>query len=331
MSSETMTTIKTYFTDLPSDAALVARTVHKETFIQPFSETFDSTVTIVISFVAIACIHMVFLRIVKSNQNMLQLTNPKEVQKAAYQFTNMLVNFTLGITGLYTIYNAPDTFALIFPSNEPDLLQRITGYGHLTHFCAYQLGYNLWALPVGVLIVDENPVMILHHISVLSSTVLACYTNIRYTIYAAYIFGLAELSSVPLAIMNLLKERSEWTKKNFATGFAIVKVCFATSFLTLRIGLATPMIMDLTRSSFLVLSTMTFWKQEQFIDGSESIDTVKIVICGFNFVLMCCLGFLQVSYEIKRRTLFMSCLEECIHLLCDTQHSQNLHCFMVEF
>lgn len=226
---------------------------------------------------------------------MLQLTDQKEVQKAAYQFTNMLVNMTLGISGLYTLYTAPDTFALIFPSNEPDLLQRITGYGHLTHFFAYQLGYNLWALPVGVLIVDENPFMILHHISVLSSSILACYTNIGYAIYAAYIFGMAELSSVPLAVMNLLKDRREWTKKNFATGFAIVKVWFASSFLILRVGLPTPMIMDLLRSSFLVLATMTFWKHEEYIDGSESFETVKIVICGFNFVLMCCLGFLQVS------------------------------------
>lgn len=283
----------TFFKDLQADAVLITNTIHKQAFLRSSDETFKRTGTVFSMFVAVATIHAIFLKIVRGNKAKLQLKNSKEVHKAAYQFTNMLVNFYLGLHGFKMIYHSEDPLALILPKYEPDFLSRIVGYEHLIQFFSFQLGYNLWALPVGIFKVDENPFMILHHISVLTSTSMACYSNIGYAIYSAYIFGMAELSSVPLAIMNLFKDRKEYTKKNFAVTFAIVKVWFAVSFLVLRVIVPTPMILDLMRSSFLVFSTMTFWKQTEFIDGTESFGPLKITYCGFDFLMKLSLGFLQ--------------------------------------
>ena len=235
----------------------------------------------------------------------MQLTTPKEIMKFSYQATNFTVNLSLGLFGLYTILNAPNPMSLINPAYESSLLERVTGYNQYANFASYQLAYNIWALPIGLFYVDEAPLMILHHISVLTSTSLSCYSNTTYLYASVYIFGLAELSSVPLAIMNYLKENQEWAKRNFRKGNAIVKVTFAVSFLILRVIVATPLIMDLIRSSFLV--NWTLWSVWLMGDSSNDIEYFvgigKASICGFNFVLMCCLGFLQVrsnKVEIDR-------------------------------
>lgn len=290
--------LKSFFSNLQEDAGLITKTIHKEPFIQDIhnSEVFESTSLFVASFLCIAVTHWIMTKIVKANRDRLQLKNSKQIQKAAYQITNLLVNCALGTYGFKTIYNAPNPLALIFPWHEPDVVKRITGYTQFNEFFAYQLGYNLWALPVGIFKVNETPEMILHHSAVLTSTVLACYTNIGYRIYSVYIFGMAELSSVPLALMNLLRDRREWTTKNLPLSFAFVRIWFAVSFLALRVIIPTPMIVDLWRSSGLVLSTMTFWKQTEFIDGTESFDDFKMGVCVLDVVMRICLGFLQVRF-----------------------------------
>lgn len=282
--------------NLYTDAALIT-TLHQEPLWREFKEEqWQSTQTLIRTFFLIVTIHQIYLHLAKKYQKTMQLTTSKDIMKLSYVATNFTVNLSLGLLGLYTILTSPNPMALINPTYEPSLLERVTGYNQYANFASYQLAYNIWALPVGIFYVDEAPLMILHHISVLTSTTLSCYSNLTYLYSSVYIFGLAELSSVPLAIMNYLKENKEWAQRNFQKGSLIFKVMFAVSFLILRVIVATPLIMDLTRSSFLV--NWTLWKVWLMNTGEGSdveyfVDIGKATICGFNFVLMCCLGILQ--------------------------------------
>jgi hypothetical protein len=308
-------TLTSFFSNLQSDAKLIS-TIHEGQFILPQSdetyqyEYYQNTQRIITTCVLISTIHITLYNTFKKYASSLQLQNNKEVMKLSYQTTNLLVNLSLGTYGLYTLcFIAPSSLALLHPYYEDDILQRLTGYNQYTHFSAYQCAYNIWALPVGILYVDENKFMILHHMSVLTSTLLACYTKLGYNIFSVYIFGVAELSSVPLAIMNLLKDKREWTKVHFELGFGLIKLLFAAMFLMLRVILATPMIMDTLRSSGLVLWTF-IWRREYGIidvvgdgggdgdgDGiSSSINGAfigKLILFGCDFLFKTSLGCLQ--------------------------------------
>mmetsp|Transcript_20594 Transcript_20594/g.30922 ORF Transcript_20594/g.30922 Transcript_20594/m.30922 type:complete len:316 (-) Transcript_20594:121-1068(-) len=286
-----------FFSKLQSDAELVS-TLHKQQFVQPSNTTSQNTHTIITTFLLILTTHIILINLINKQKvaKKLELSSYDEVMKLSYQATNLLVNLSLGVYGFYTImYSFPSTTdksfkTLLFPSYEPNILERITGYNAYTHFSSYQLAYNAWALPVGIFLVDENKIMLLHHVSVLTSTSLACYTNLGYKIFSVYIFGCAELSSVPLAIMNFLRDRPEFTRRYLSMTilYGIVKNVFAGMFLLLRVIIATPMILDLLRSSALVLYT-SFWNLDDYVN----VGALKIGVCSFNFVLMSILGFLQ--------------------------------------
>lgn len=284
------------FSNLQSDAEQVSL-LHKEQFFQPSDITGQNTHTIITTFLVILTTHAIILNVVNKPNvaKKLEISTYDDAMKLSYQITNLLVNLILGIYGLFTIvYLFPTAtgksfMTLLFPSYESNILERISGYNAYTNFSAYQLAYNIWALPVGIFLVDENKVMLLHHVSVMTSTLLACYTNLGYKIFSIYIFGCAELSSVPLAMMNILKDRPNFTKRYFKNEYGLIKIVFAFSFLLLRQVLATPMILDLLRSSALVLYT-SFWNLDDYVDDTG---VLKIGICSFNFVLMSTLGILQ--------------------------------------
>ena len=291
-------TIRSIFEKLHADAVVVS-TLHTKPFFKSWPDTYNDTRTIVIVFFIICTLHYTLLQIFKKNQTSLKLKDSKETMRLSYQATNFIVNLSLAILGIYTIFNSKKPLTLLHPFYESDILVRISGYTQYTYFAAFQLGYNFWALPVGILFVDESPFMILHHVAVLSSTVLACYSSTAYNYASVYIFGVAEMSSVPLAIMNYLKYHREWTKKHFESGYGVIKIVFAVSFLILRVFIATPLILDLLRSSFLVIWTLILFAIHGNSNVNVAVDVglIKIIICGSNFILMCCLGFLQVSYS----------------------------------
>ena len=304
-----MTSFLSSFDQFNADVTLIT-TLHKEPFFQPFSPasasaSYTNTLSIIYAFITIVSLHLLFLRKFKSNAGKLGLANEKEIMKLSYQATNFTVNLSLGLYGLYTILFLYPTggspFQLLHPFNDTNIINRISGYEQYTHFSAYQMGYNLWAIPVGILYVNENKFMIVHHISVICTAFLACYTNLTYRYASVYIFGFAEMSSVPLAIMNYLKDQREWTRNNFELGFGIIKVLFATMFLVLRVIIATPLIYDITRGQFIV--NLTLWMIR--LNGNNGdlheydVGLFKTIFVGFDWILKVCLGFLQVSFMIR--------------------------------
>eukprot|EP00956_Cyclotella_meneghiniana_P007901 scaffold10488_cov67-Cyclotella_meneghiniana.AAC.18 len=109
----------------------------------------------------------------------------KAAWKASYQLTNLLVNLLLGSLGIY--------YELLSNSHtDHSILNKIIGYSEIRYFAIIQIGYQLWALPIGILFVGEQTSMIIHHVAVIA---------------------VAKISSVPLSVMNAFKNNPEWIKK----------------------------------------------------------------------------------------------------------------------
>ncbi|KAI2503739.1 TLC domain-containing protein [Fragilaria crotonensis] len=172
-----------------------------------------------------------------------------KIFKSAYNVTNLLVNTTLGIMGLYYYHYVID-------SNLPPE-QRVLGYKSIFTMTCVQFGYNLWAIPVGLLLVNESPAMLCHHVAVLFVTSVSALFTTGHRWYVPFMYGILELSSVPLAIMNAFKDNPEYIKK-FPSAYACIRIIFGVSFLYIRWYLYLPLKYDFLRSfGFTVITHRT--------------------------------------------------------------------------
>jgi hypothetical protein len=153
--------------------------------------------------------------------------------KACYQITNLFFNIIIGALGLYYEYFVLPTL----PAHQStDTVDRIPNHENLYIFCAMQFGYQVWALPVGFFLVKESSEMISHHIAVVFSATLSGFAVCGFRYYVPYFYGLMELSTIPLSIMNTFKDNQDWIKK-FPLTYLVVRGIFSFSFLFLRIYL----------------------------------------------------------------------------------------------
>ncbi len=217
-------------------------------FFLPASNFNDAIKAIASSAIVITITHLVVFYHLKSRSKQYKLTG-KEAFKLSYQVTNFLVNLSFGLYGFITcIQNEGLVFSKI--SEGGGISQHVFGYESYYLFCAFQVGYNLWSLPVGILFVNEPPSMITHHISVIIICSLTATSHFGFRIHAPFFLGMFEVSSVPLAIMNYLKDHHDWTMKNCKRLFAIMKVMFALMFFTIRIFLGTGHMHHVIRAAF---------------------------------------------------------------------------------
>jgi hypothetical protein len=190
----------------------------------------------------------------KSPQDVLKAK--KESMTLSYQATNMLVNLYLGCYGCLYFTTNPFSSSPHNP-NSLSLLSRMISHPQNAIFGSLQVGYSLWSLPMGILIVTESHTMLIHHISTLITSILSSSFLPGFRIYAPFFFGVIELSSVPLSIMNYLKDHYEWTLKHVPTTYAVVRLIFALLFLTLRVILWIPQIYPVLKALALFAWTCT--------------------------------------------------------------------------
>ena len=184
----------------------------------------------------------------------------KAAWKASYQLTNLLVNLCLGTLGIY--------YELSGSRVDHSIENKIIGYSDIRYFAIIQIGYQLWALPIGILFVGETTSMIIHHVAVIcvasTSTFLTC--GFRY--YIPFFYGVIEISSVPLSVMNAFKNNPDWIKK-YPGIYGKVRLLFGVTFLLVRVVLWTPFYWD-----FIVLAMMLL---------RSSVGSTKIILALFNF------------------------------------------------
>lgn len=149
-------------------------------------------------------------------------------RKGCYQIVHIFANLLLGCAGMY--YNSR-----LNPDPTPkELVQMVEGYS----FGTFQLGYQLWAIPVGILI-QEDILMLVHHVAVImAASTMVFFTNgMRY--WSPFLLGTVEISSVPLVIMNIMRG-NEALKQQYPQFFFIIQTTFAITFLYVRVWMFVP-------------------------------------------------------------------------------------------
>lgn len=177
--------------------------------------------------------------------------------KASYQLTNSLANLCFGLYGTYVcLFNQHSDnvlFTKIYDTRS-DALEHIMGYEQYYIFGAMQVGYNLWSLPVGILYVNESLPMIAHHAAVLVICILTATSHYGFRLHAPFLLGIFEISSVPLSLMNYLKDHKEWSEKHAKYILQGARISFAVLFLMVRILLGTPHAVQCIRGSYAVMT-----------------------------------------------------------------------------
>ena len=179
--------------------------------------------------------------------------SPKHQRRAAYQTTNFLVNAILAFTGFYCEY-------WLLPQ-DVSVQESVQGFQNFYFLCAFQFSYQLWAIPVGIFLVDETTQMILHHIAVVFVSFMTCFLTNGFRYWTPFFFGMLEASSLPLAFMNMMKDSPDLIQKYPHTYFA-VRLTFALSFLMVRIIMFLPRKLVFLRDHFLLFSSSgNLWYQ----------------------------------------------------------------------
>lgn len=224
---------------IPSyDDALFKRIHEAPTYLTKH-ENEESANQILKVFSAITILHLLLLFIMKmlipssssQTQKSKQETS-KAAWKASYQLTNLLVNLLLGSLGIY--------YELLSNSHtDHSILNKIIGYSEIRYFAIIQIGYQLWALPIGILFVGEQTSMIIHHVAVIAVASVSCFLTCGFRYFNPYFYGFIEISSVPLSVMNAFKNNREWIKK-YPGLYSKVRLVFGLTFLLVRVIIWTP-------------------------------------------------------------------------------------------
>ena len=211
------------------DSALF-ESIHQDvpTFLPP--EDHKEAITWILSIAGVITIlHLVILQIVRVWQGNKVATHAS--WKASYQITNLLVNLVLGCVGIY--------YQIFKIKSDETILDRIVGHDHMMLFSAGQVGYQLWALPIGIFFVNEAKSMLIHHVAVICVGSVTAFISCGFRYFTPFFYGVIEISSVPLSVMNSFKNNPDWIKK-YPGVYSNVRLVFAITFLLVRVVLWTP-------------------------------------------------------------------------------------------
>ena len=183
--------------------------------------------------------------------NFIGLFLPKDTdlakkRKFSYQLTNFCANIVLGASGVYMQY------WMLSPDLTPE--EKSQGHEEFVFVSCFQLGYNFWAIPVGLIYVNESAPMLAHHVAVIAVSTMTGFLRNGFRYWTPFFYGMIELSSVPLAIMNFFKDNPSLVKR-YPGFYSNIRNVFAFSFLWLRIYMFTPRLMEYLHHQYLVYSS----------------------------------------------------------------------------
>lgn len=207
-----------------------------------------------IAVVAVFCtmIYLVSLQVMDKyvSQNDMKVSKTK----ICYQITNVVFNFCVGLVGLYLEYRILPTLSSFHGTS---LDRMALDHKELYLVSAMQLGYQVWAIPVGLLHVGESTQMILHHWAVVISTSMSGFMTVGFRYYTPFFYGVMELSSLPLSFMNAFKDNPEWIKK-YPGVYTFTRLLFAVCFLLIRVVFCASRWPPFLWTNFIFLYTRAF-------------------------------------------------------------------------
>lgn len=165
------------------------------------------------------------------------------IRRLTYQITNLITNSFIGLLGLYAQYH-------LLPEN-PTVKEKIQGSDQLAILGSIQIGFQVWSIFMGLFVVEESVAMLAHHGCVICASFKVTFMTNGFRYFAPLAFGMTELSSVPLAIMNAFKNNKSWidARPQF---YGCIRAVFAATFLFVRIYKFVPQHLEYLKLSFLV-------------------------------------------------------------------------------
>lgn len=198
--------------------------------------------------------------------------------KTAYQITNLAVNLALGLLGIYHFFHT-----ITAPSQTPPS-QRVEGWENMSIFGELQIAFQLWAIPVGVFLVNEHGAMLAHHFCVIVVGSMSAFFTNGFRYFTPFFYGLIEISSVPLAVLNAFKGDPQLAQR-FPMMNQTIRLIFAISFLTVRFVMWMPQITDYLRVAAMLFFTCRSTKCR--------------VGCAMSWLSAVALTFLQLLWATK--------------------------------
>jgi hypothetical protein len=212
-------------------------------------------------------------------------------RKVCYQMTNLLVNSVLGGLGLYYEYCCT-------PADVPTE-EKISGFENFYLLSCIQLGFQIWSIPVGILYVKESPIMLMHHATVIMVAGMASFLTNGFRYWIPYFFGIMEISSIPLAIMNTFKDNPKWIEKQ-PLAYLATRVIFSVSFLFIRVWMLVPRNTTYLRDHYLLWSTSDNETFRNFM-SAVWISSAFLMMLQFYWAILIVQGILKILLPKKRK------------------------------
>lgn len=175
-------------------------------------------------------------------------------RKVCYQMTNFAANCFLGLTGAYYelfLIQSDVHYYNVSPADST------SGYNNAVLFSSFQIGFQLWSIPIGLFLVDESLPMLVHHLAVICVSTMSGFLRLGFRYWTPFFYGFIELSSVPLAIMNTFKDNPKWIQQHKQL-YTVVRVVFGISFLWIRIVMFTPRMYLYLYDHYVLFTTSKF-------------------------------------------------------------------------
>jgi len=256
-------------TSLKSEAEIVS-TLHGNDFYLPIESIQHAKSQILSSMIFISIVNVLLFTAFSASS-----ATKNRANRLSYQLSHFSMNLFLGIYGVYFWFSKVPGMRDVSTSDKVD------GFVEdITIFANAQIGYNLWAIPAGA-IVKEKPIMIVHHFAVLCVASISTFLTNGFRYYTPFFYGAIEISSIPLTVMNVLKDNKDW-QALFPTTNIISRLTFALSFLTFRVICWIPLIFDYLKHLSLILIT--------------SDDSTEIVIFSSMCISALALTYLQLGW-----------------------------------
>jgi len=158
----------------------------------------------------------------------------KDFATISYRWVNLSVNLGFSVVGTYYWFFLLETL---------NGWERIMAPTSLAFFANWQLAYQIWSITVGLIFVNESPIMIFHHIFVIATAFSSSFLTMGMRYESVYFFGVTESSSIFLAIMNFFKDSPD-LQNQYPRMYSIVRQLFSVTFLLVRVVIFLPNICD---------------------------------------------------------------------------------------
>ncbi|KAL7561543.1 hypothetical protein ACA910_007004 [Epithemia clementina (nom. ined.)] len=175
------------------------------------------------------------------------------LRKSAYAVTNFVA--TLLITA--ASYSHLDKVVGFLPNHHHDNNDN-NNNDWTIYLSALQTGWQLWAIPIGLWHVHESTAMLWHHVAVICVTSMSGWCTVGFRYFTPYFYGVIELSTLLLIVMNAFKDRPVW-RATHPTTYQALRVSFALVFGCVRVVHWMPLLLELGVYMVAHLRTHPYW------------------------------------------------------------------------